>query len=80
LFSCKKESRDNTFVVNSSEPLKNSFKIIQLFLLRPQFHFTPKKKWMNDPNGMVYYKADDQYLFYQYYPDDIVLGTNAICN
>lgn len=40
---------------------------------RPQFHFTPEKKWMNDPNGMVYY--DDEYhLFYQYYPEGIVWG------
>ena len=21
---------------------------------RPQLHFSPKEKWMNDPNGMVY--------------------------
>ncbi|MFC3336827.1 hypothetical protein [Flavobacterium palustre] len=21
-------------------------------LYRPNFHFTPKKAWMNDPNGM----------------------------
>ena len=24
---------------------------------RPQFHYTPAKNWMNDPNGLVYYKA-----------------------
>lgn len=40
---------------------------------RPQYHFTPKKGWINDPNGMVY--IDGEYhLFYQYYPDDIVWG------
>jgi fructan beta-fructosidase len=21
---------------------------------RPQFHFSPEEKWMNDPNGMVH--------------------------
>jgi fructan beta-fructosidase len=40
---------------------------------RPQIHFTPKSKWMNDPNGMVFYKGV-YHLFYQYYPDSTVWG------
>ncbi|MBA4411297.1 MAG: glycoside hydrolase family 32 protein [Bacteroidota bacterium] len=40
---------------------------------RPQFHFSPQKGWMNDPNGMVYY-AGEYHLFYQYYPDSTVWG------
>ena len=40
---------------------------------RPQVHFSPKEKWMNDPNGMVYYKGV-YHLFFQYYPKDIVWG------
>ncbi len=40
---------------------------------RPQFHFSPEKKWMNDPNGMLFYKGT-YHLFYQYYPEDIVWG------
>ncbi len=40
---------------------------------RPQYHFSPEEKWMNDPNGMVY-KDGVYHLFYQYYPDDIVWG------
>lgn len=41
--------------------------------LRPQFHFSPPAHWMNDPNGMVYYKGI-YHLFYQYYPDSTVWG------
>jgi len=40
---------------------------------RPQIHFSPKAHWMNDPNGMVYYKGV-YHLFYQYYPGATVWG------
>lgn len=40
---------------------------------RPQIHFTPKSGWMNDPNGMVYYKGT-YHLMYQHYPDSTVWG------
>ena len=36
-------------------------------LYRPQIHFTPQAHWMNDPNGLVYYKGV-YHLFFQYYP------------
>ncbi|QHV94952.1 glycoside hydrolase family 32 protein [Spirosoma endbachense] len=40
---------------------------------RPQYHFSPKAHWMNDPNGMVYFKGT-YHLFFQYYPDGTVWG------
>ena len=34
--------------------------------LRPQFHFTSKVGWLNDPNGMVYYDGEWHMLFQHY--------------
>lgn len=42
---------------------------------RPQIHFSPKANWMNDPNGLVYYKGT-YHMFFQYYPDSTVWGPN----
>ncbi len=34
--------------------------------LRPQFHFTSRMGWLNDPNGMVYYDGEWHMLFQHY--------------
>lgn len=40
---------------------------------RPQFHYTPQRNWMNDPNGLVYHDGT-YHLFHQYNPEGNTWG------
>ena len=40
---------------------------------RLQYHFEPKKGWINDPNGLVYFQGA-YHAFFQHYPHDTKWG------
>ncbi|MEK3889329.1 glycoside hydrolase family 32 protein [Bacillus sp. FSL K6-3431] len=40
---------------------------------RPTLHFAPQKNWMNDPNGLIYFKGE-YHLFFQHNPNDSIWG------
>ncbi|MGO4271728.1 glycoside hydrolase family 32 protein, partial [Paenibacillus sp. TAF58] len=35
--------------------------------LRLKYHFMPPAYWMNDPNGLIYYRGE-YHMFYQFHP------------
>ena len=68
IVGCKKDKKagDDQDEIAKLEPQKDED-------FRPNFHFTPEKNWMNDPNGMFYLNGT-YHLFFQYYPEDNVWG------
>ncbi|WP_339660320.1 glycoside hydrolase family 32 protein [uncultured Polaribacter sp.] len=67
--SCKHKTEESQITENKLDKITYS----EEELSRPNFHFTPKKGWMNDPNGM-FYKDGYYHLYFQHYPDGNTWG------
>lgn len=42
--------------------------------MKPRLHFTAPRNWINDPNGLIYYKGE-YHIFYQHFPYAPCWGT-----
>lgn len=58
-FGCKQMPKDEK---NTSQNVDTVYSEEELY--RPNFHFSPKKGWMNDPNGM-FYLNEYYHLYFQ---------------
>ncbi len=47
------------------------------YLQKLNYHYKPKKGWMNDPNGLVYFQGY-YHVFYQHSPDSEVPGNQPM--
>lgn len=54
------DKEQTTTISTGDDPIMNE-------VYRPQFHFTARKNWLNDPNGLVYLKGE-YHLFFQHNP------------
>ena len=70
VFSCKNTTDKKD---NQAQNGQDTVAISNEDLYRPNFHFSPKKGWMNDPNGMFYYNGY-YHLYFQHYPDGTTWG------
>ncbi|MDO6519538.1 glycoside hydrolase family 32 protein [Zobellia uliginosa] len=71
--SCKEAHSSSKEIKQDSEMTSAIKKDMEEQMYRPNFHFSPKKGWMNDPNGMFYYNGY-YHLYFQHYPDGNTWG------
>lgn len=54
-------------IEKAQEEIDRKKDIVEAGVMRQNYHFMPQTGWLNDPNGLIYYKGK-YHFFYQYYP------------
>ena len=61
-------NRHEQALLKAQSTVEKNKKFVKRYAKKRQwYHFMPECGWMNDPNGLIYYKGK-YHLFYQFYP------------
>ena len=54
-------------IIKAQKEIENKKQKVKNGQMRQHYHFMPETGWINDPNGLIYYKGRYHY-FYQFNP------------
>ncbi|HMB64934.1 MAG TPA: glycoside hydrolase family 32 protein [Eudoraea sp.] len=69
-YSCKGDHKNSA---SGNEPPDDAITASPEIQYRPNYHFSSKQGWINDPNGMFFYNGY-YHLYYQHHPDSTIWG------